>query len=182
VDLLIIALIAVGLSADAFAVAVARSLADKKFNLQKSVLIAGYFGFFQAVMPVIGWFLGIQLLAFASGIDHWIAFLLLLFVGGKMIYESRLEASGELDQKTLLVLSVATSIDALAIGLTFSFLGIMVIEAAIVIGMITFIISLAGCLIGRRFGRILNGKMGVLGGIVLIIIGIKILFEHSGFL
>ncbi|VVC02525.1 manganese efflux pump MntP [Candidatus Bilamarchaeum dharawalense] len=182
-DVFTISLIALGLSADAFAVAVARSLADKKMKFSTSLTIAAYFGIFQGIMPIIGWYLGLTVLVFVSGIDHWIAFLLLLFVGGKMIYESRLleKKVDRLDQKTLLMLSVATSIDALAIGLSFSLLKVMIIEAAAIIGLITFFVSLAGCYLGKKFGHLLENKVEILGGLILIGIGLKILLEHLGF-
>lgn len=182
-DYFLVSLIAVGLAADAFAVSVAKSMLNKKFLVKKSILIASYFGVFQGLMLVIGWFLGIQVVGIIASVDHWIAFLLLSFIGMKMIYGSEvLDKSDIIDQKTLLVLAIATSIDALAIGISFSFLNIAIFEAAILVGVLTFAISFLGCFLGRTIGNRINGKAEVVGGIVLILIGLKILFEHLGFL
>lgn len=183
-DYLVLGLIAVGLAADTFAVSVARSIPDKKFLLKKSLTIALYFGFFQGMMLIIGWFLGSQVLDLVSSIDHWIALALLCFIGGKMIYESRVldQPDGDIDQKTLLILSVATSIDALAIGLSFSFLKVAIFEAVIIVGVLTFLLSILGCFLGRTIGHKIKSKAEIFGGIILILIGIKILLEHLGFL
>jgi putative Mn2+ efflux pump MntP len=177
-DYWMIIFIAIGLAADAFAVSVARSMANKRARIRSSLVMAASFGFFQGMMPVLGYYLGMILLSFVSSLDHWIAFFLLIFVGGKMIYESKMVKEEETDQKTILILSIATSIDAFAIGLSFSFLKIMIFEAAVIIGFVTFVISLSGCYIGRKFGGIIKNKVEIGGGIILILIGLKILVDH----
>lgn len=183
-DLLVMVLLGIGLSADAFAVAVTRSAVRTRNG--NSLLMAASFGFFQGIMPVIGWFAGMQLISIITGIDHWIAFGLLTFIGVKMVYESRLikekRKHPELDGKVLLLLSVATSIDALAVGLSLSFLKVSILEPALVIGLVTFAISLAGCIIGRKFGHIFEERAEMAGGLILIAIGLKILAEHTGLL
>lgn len=183
-DLLLVILIGIGLSADAFAVAVARSFASRALSMKGSLVISASFGFFQALMPVVGWLAGMQLLPLISGIDHWVAFGLLVFIGAKMIYESRMireeEKNPELDGYVLLLLSLATSMDALAVGLSLSFLKTPILEPALIIGVTTFAISLAGCILGRRFGHLLEEKVEIAGGLVLIAIGLKILVEHVG--
>jgi len=184
-DLVTTILIAIGLAADAFAVSVARSMVSKKLHLRHSLAMAFSFGFFQALMPVLGWFTGIQLMGPISGIDHWIAFALLAFVGGRMIYGSqKMEKEGDsaFDGRTLLMLSIATSIDALAVGLSLSLLEVSIFVPALIIGAVTFAISLAGSLAGRRFGHLFESKIEIAGGLILIGIGLKILFEHLGLL
>lgn len=180
---LILILIALGLATDSFTVSVAKSMANKSINPKKSILMAFYFGFFQGFMPIVGYYLGTTIIDAISAIDHWIAFSLLLFVGGKMIYESRMrKKDSDVGEKTMLMLAIATSIDAFAVGLTFSFIKINIWEAALIIGIITFVLSIIGCTLGNKFGKILGSKVEVIGGIVLILIGFKILFEHLGFL
>ncbi|MFH1785138.1 MAG: manganese efflux pump MntP family protein [Candidatus Micrarchaeota archaeon] len=182
-DYFIIILIAFGLAADSFTVAVARSMANKKITMKTSLTMATYFGFFQGLMPIFGYSIGTRLIDFVSGIDHWVAFFLLCFVGGKMVYESKVvKKDSHTDQKTLFILAIATSIDAFAIGLTFSFLKVNILEAAAIIGVITFVVSLIGCKLGKKFGEVLGGKVEILGGIILIFIGLRILLEHLGFL
>lgn len=185
-DALTTVLIGIGLSADAFAVAVARSIPSRKMVMRTSLLMAASFGFFQAIMPVIGWLAGMQLLPIIAGIDHWVAFGLLAFIGGKMVYESRMieeeeKKDAELNGHVLVLLSLATSMDALAVGLSFSFLKVSILEPALIIGLITFAISLAGCLAGRKFGHLFEDKVEIAGGLILIGIGLKILLEHTGF-
>jgi putative Mn2+ efflux pump MntP len=177
--------IAVGLAMDAFAVSVANGVTVKRQRLRHALTIALFFGLFQGIMPVMGWLAGTGFRSFISGIDHWIAFGLLIFVGGKMIYEStKLERTpannGLLSLSVLLLLSVATSIDALAIGLSFAFLKIEIITPAIVIGVVTFTLSLVGVFVGQRLGHLLERKIEVIGGIILLGIGFKILIEHLG--
>lgn len=182
-------LIAIGLSMDAFAVAVCKGLNMKKINYKNSFLIALFFGSFQGLMPVIGWFIGIRFEKYITSIDHWIAFILLSIIGVNMIKEAfskdeddhECSCSNEiLDFKELFILAIATSIDALAIGITFAFLGINIINSATLIGISTFIISFVGVMIGNKFGTKYKEKASILGGAVLIIIGLKILLEHLG--
>ena len=181
-------LIALGLSMDAFAVAVCKGLAMKRMNWKNAVIIALFFGGFQAVMPLIGWALGRQFEQYITAVDHWIAFGLLVFIGGKMIWEAiKGEAEQEscddtLDLKEMLVLSVATSIDALAVGITFAFLQVQIVPSIALIGITTFVLALLGVGIGRKFGGWLMQKAQIAGGAVLILIGAKILLEHLGVL
>jgi len=179
-------LIALGLAMDSFSVAVANGLASRKFKSAEALEIAAFFGFFQAAMPVMGWYAGISLLELISEFDHWVAFALLVFIGSKMIYESaRNEANSFVNspsRKVLLTLSIATSIDALAVGLSLSFLQTQIIVPAILTGVITFSLSLFGVYIGGRFGRVLKNRVESVGGLILVAIGAKILLEHLGFL
>ena len=183
---LTILVIALGLAMDAFAVSITSGLAIKRLRAGHALKIALFFGAFQALMPVIGWLAGLGLKDFISAVDHWIAFLLLVFVGGKMIYEATLmdeEEGGEKDPLNLLVLlilSVATSIDALAVGLSLSFIGIDIVTPALIIGAVTFSLSFLGVYMGDRFGHFFESKIEVLGGLILIAIGLKILVEHLG--
>ena len=182
-SILTIILIALGLSMDAFAVSVTSGFTIKHLKINHALRLAAFFGLFQAVMPIIGWLAGFSLKEFIIDIDHWIAFGLLSIIGVKMIYESfklnpKEEKSDPLNIYMLLMLSVATSIDALAVGLTLSFLHISVIIPAIVIGVITFLLSFAGVFIGDRFGHVFENKIEIAGGLILIGIGIKILIEH----
>lgn len=181
-------LIAVSLSMDAFAVSVCKGLGMKRMNWKNGIIIALFFGVFQAVMPFIGWALGRQFEQYITAIDHWIAFGLLLIIGGKMIWEAvRGGDEGEscddtLNIKELFVLAIATSIDALAVGITFAFLQVQILPSVTLIGVTTFAISLLGVLIGRKFGAWLMQKAQIAGGAILILIGIKILLEHLGIL
>lgn len=172
-----------GLAADAFAVSLSSGLAIKYLKLNKILKIALFFGGFQALMPVIGWILGFSFRDLISGIDHWIAFGLLLFIGGKMIYESyqceeESKKFNPLDSYTLLTLSIATSLDALAAGIGLAVLKTPIFMAAGIIGVITFGLSSLGVCLGHRFGNICQDKVEFLGGAVLIGIGCKILLEH----
>ena len=181
--LLTVCFIAVGLSMDAFAVAIASGAAIKDLKPAQALKIAAFFGGFQCLMPVIGWSAGLGMKGLFSGFDHWVAFGLLAFVGGKMLWESRGAAEDSpkgdpLDNGALLLLAVATSIDALAVGLTFSLLDMAVAAPVVIIGLITFVISLAGVFIGRRAGSLLGRKAEAGGGLVLVGIGSKILFDH----
>lgn len=182
--LLEIVVISFSLAMDAFAVSICKGLSMKKMNWKKAIIIAAYFGFFQAIMPIIGYFLGTTFANFVENIDHWLAFILLSVIGGNMIKEStddEIEKRNDnVNFKTMIGLAIATSIDALAIGITFAFLRTNIIFSVSVIGIITFIISLLGVKIGNKFGDKLQNKSELIGGVVLIIIGLKILLEHLG--
>ena len=189
--LLEIFLIGIGLSMDAFAVAICKGLAmPDKVDRKGALLIALYFGVFQAAMPALGWLLGSQFARYVTQMAPWIAFVLLAWIGGSMIRESlskeeKEEAEmGAVSHKELLVLAVATSIDALAVGVTFSMLELAVsIGAAVaLIGCTTFVISLGGVYVGNVFGARYKGKAEFVGGAILILIGVKILLEHFGVL
>ena len=179
-------LIAVGLSMDAFAVSVCKGLAMPKCTFKKAAIVGLWFGGFQALMPAIGYILGAQFQEAIASIDHWIAFVLLALIGGNMIHEAldndEEEADASLDVKTMFHLAVATSIDALAIGITFAFLKVNIIPAVCFIGIVTFIISFAGVKIGNIFGARYKNKAEIVGGVILILLGLKILLEHLGFL
>lgn len=179
-------LIAVGLSMDAFAVSVCKGLAMPKCTFKKAAIVGLWFGGFQALMPAIGYILGAQFQEAIASIDHWIAFVLLALIGGNMIHEAldndEEEADASLDVKTMFLLAVATSIDALAIGITFAFLKVNIIPAVCFIGIVTFIISFAGVKIGNVFGARYKNKAEIVGGVILILLGLKILLEHFGFL
>ena len=189
--LLEIFLIGIGLSMDAFAVAICKGLAmPDKVDRKGALLIALYFGVFQAVMPTLGWLLGSQFARYVTQMAPWIAFVLLAWIGGSMIRESlskeeKEEAEmGAVSHKELLVLAVATSIDALAVGVTFSMLelAVSIAVAVILIGCTTFVISLAGVYVGNVFGAKYKSKAEFVGGAILILIGVKILLEHFGVL
>lgn len=179
-------LIAVGLSMDAFAVSVCKGLAMPKCTFKKAAIVGLWFGGFQALMPAIGYILGAQFQEAIASIDHWIAFVLLALIGGNMIHEAldndEEEADASLNVKTMFLLAVATSIDALAIGITFAFLKVSIIPAVCFIGIVTFIISFAGVKIGNVFGARYKNKAEIVGGVILILLGLKILLEHLGFL
>lgn len=175
-------LIGVGLSMDAFAVAVCKGLAMKKMRWKQAAAIAVSFGVFQALMPLAGWALGRQFEAYITSIDHWIAFALLGIIGGKMIWDSfHEEDEGFQDTfswKELLVLAVATSIDALAVGITFAFLRVAIVPAVLLIGCTTFVLSFGGVCVGQKFGGKFRSKATLAGGVILCLIGLKILVEH----
>jgi manganese efflux pump family protein len=176
-------IIAISLSMDAFAVSICKGASAQKIQ-KKDILITGaYFGSFQAVMPFLGYFLGSSLQSMVESIDHWIAFALLVLIGTNMIRES-LKADetvcGSFSFRTMFPLAVATSIDALAVGVTFAFLKVQIIPAVCFIGIVTFVLSAAGVLIGRTFAAKYKSKAELLGGVVLIIMGIKILLQHLG--
>lgn len=179
-------LIGVGLSMDAFAVAVCKGLNMKKINYKHATIIALFFGGFQALMPLAGWLLGKQFERYITTYDHWIAFVLLLFIGGKMIYEALKggeeseSCEDKLDLKELTVMAVATSIDALAVGITFAFLKVNIYGAITIIGLTTFVLSFLGVIVGNRFGAKYQKKAELAGGIILVLIGLKILLEHLG--
>ena len=177
-------LIGVGLSMDAFAVALCKGLSMRRINYAHAAVIALFFGVFQAVMPLIGWVLGTQFARYITSVDHWIAFALLGYIGGKMIWEAvrggEEEQPQELDLKMLLMMAVATSIDALAVGITFAFLRMDILSSALTIGATTFLISFGGVAAGNRFGARYKQKAEIVGGVVLVLIGVKILLEHLG--
>ena len=181
-------LIGVGLSMDAFAVSVCKGLAMRKVNKKQALVIGLFFGGFQALMPFIGWALGTRFESYITNIDHWIAFILLVFIGGKMVMEAvKPEEDDEirqmdppLDLKELLMLAIATSIDALAVGITFAFLQYPIVESITIIGLTTFFISIGGVYVGNFFGNKYKKKAEIIGGIILILIGVKILLEHLG--
>ena len=182
-DWLTLIAIAVGLSMDAFAVSVASGIAIKNLKLHHAVRIALSFGAFQAVMPVIGWYVGRSVAEVISPWDHWVVFGVLVFIGGKMIIESfKIEAverpANPLNVWVLLVLSIVTSLDALAVGFSFAFLVTDIITPVIIIGAVTFILCLIGIAIGDKLGHFFEKKIEIVGGLVLIAIGVKILFEH----
>ena len=174
-------LLAIGLSMDAFAVSICKGLGMKRINLKVAVILGLFFGGFQAGMPVIGWALGSQFMGIISPIDHWIAFILLAFIGGKMLWEAFTEDENEGDGKDAekidlgeyLILAIATSIDALAVGISF---------AVSLIGITTFVFSVAGVAIGHTFGARYEKPATIVGGVVLVLIGLKILLEHLGIL
>jgi len=178
-------LISVGLGMDAFAVSVTSGVAIRRMHLRHALLIAGFFGTFQAFMPFIGWHLGGMAAGLIGEFDHWIAFGLLLLIGGKMILEAVGDSGGEeprdpLNLYVLFVLAIATSIDALAVGITFSFLNVPIYTPILIIGVVTFVMSVAGAYIGNRLGHAFNEKaLEVAGGLILIGIGTKILLEHT---
>lgn len=184
-------MIGVGLSMDAFAVAICKGLNMRKLDKGQTLVIALFFGGFQALMPFLGWLLGKQFESYITSFDHWIAFVLLAFIGGKMIWdvfkgddkdEAYCRASARLDIKELFVLAIATSIDALAVGISFAFLQVNIGSAITLIGCTTFVISAAGVFVGHKFGAKYEDKATVVGGVILILIGLKILLEHLGIL
>ena len=183
-----ILLIGIGLSMDAFAVAVSKGLSMQKINYKAGLIIALFFGVFQAGMPLIGYFAAIRFERYIVAADHWVAFGLLLFIGGKAIVESIKEIrSGEKKEENfklrygeLVVLAFATSVDALAVGISFAFLSVQIWKSVSIIGVTTFLISFAGVCIGNRFGAKLKAKAEIAGGVILILIGLKILLEHLG--
>ena len=181
--LLEIILIAIGLSMDAFAVSVTLGLSVKKPNV-KEVLIPGiYFGFFQALMPLIGYFAGVSFASKIQSLDHWIAFALLGFIGGKMIIDSFSKEEKKANENPflftkMLLLAIATSIDALVVGVAFSFFEVNILKSIIIIGLITFGISIGGVKVGNLFGMKFKSKAEFFGGAVLILLGLKILVEH----
>ena len=180
-DFITILLIAIGLAMDAFAVSISCGLTIDELRARHVVRIALFFGVFQAFMPLAGWGLGIYFKDLISSVDHWIAFALLSFVGGHMIWETRegcKKRQNPLDWHVLFVLAVATSIDAFAVGLTFAFLNISVIEPIIIIGLVTFGLSYVGVHLGDKVGCHFEKRVEWLGGLILIGIGLKILIEH----
>ncbi|EJO5347859.1 manganese efflux pump [Clostridium botulinum] len=193
-DLTSIILISIGLAMDAFAVSITNGAMISKVTVLEAGRIGLFFGIFQALMPLLGWSVGIKFQSYIEALDHWIALILLSIIGGKMIYDSvkgnqdeiACDYAGEekkcLTNKTLILLAIATSIDALAVGVSFAFLKVSIISTIIVIGIITFIICFVGVMIGKNCGELLKKRAEILGGIVLILIGVKIFIEHTNIL
>jgi len=183
-DLPTLLLIALGLAMDAFAVSIGSGVTIKDRRVHHAFKFGLFFGSFQAVMPVLGWLAGMNLRDLVAHVDHWVAFGLLLLIGGKMIYES-IKTGGDARENVsfslsvLLVLSVATSIDAFAVGLSFAFLKIAIAAPVMIIGGVTFFLSFIGVLLGSRMGHLFEKRMELFGGLILIAIGLKILFEHT---
>lgn len=179
-------LISVGLAMDAFAISICKGLSMKKMNWKKALIIGIYFGGFQALMPIIGYFLGSAFENIVTSIDHWVAFILLTIIGGNMIKESRAveteNCNDDTSFKTMFMLAIATSIDALAIGITFAFLNVNLVLAISLIGIVTFVLACLGVKIGNVFGDKYENKAELVGGVILILLGIKILLEHLGIL
>ena len=181
-------MIGVGLSMDAFAASICKGLNMRRLNIKNMLIIGLFFGGFQALMPAVGWLLGKQFEHYITSVDHWVAFALLVFIGGKMICDVFAdkaeddygEKSDRLDMKEVLTLAVATSIDALAVGISFAFLQVEIIKAVSIIGITTFILSVIGVAVGNMFGSRYEKKATLAGGIILILIGLKILLEHTG--
>ncbi len=177
-------LLAVVLAMDAFAVSVCKGISVKELEVKHGVLCGIYFGFFQAIMPVIGYFAGKSLAGVISDYDHWIAFIFLSFIGISMIRESRSdkEVSSDFGFKGMIIMAFATSIDALAVGVTLAFLNVDIIIASGFIGIITAIISYIGVMLGNMIGKRYGNTAELIGGVVLILLGVKILSEHLGLL
>lgn len=177
-------ILAAGLSMDAFAVSICKGLSVQKRSPKHSLIAGAYFGGFQALMPLIGWLLGRQFQDFIKSVDHWIAFVLLALIGANMIRESfggEETLNDSFSPRAMLPLAVATSIDALAIGVTFAFLSVDILPAILMIGVTTFLFSAAGVVIGNVFGSRYKSKAELAGGIILVVLGIKILIEHLFF-
>ncbi|HKM00238.1 MAG TPA: manganese efflux pump MntP family protein [Mobilitalea sp.] len=185
--------IAIGVSMDAFAVAICKGLSLKKVTLRNAGIVGLYFGIFQAGMPLIGYFLGIQFRDAITSIDHWVAFILLGIIGFTMIKESRNSScdvsynkedgtDDSLSFKKMSVLAIATSIDALAVGVTFAFLNVSIVPAVSFIGIVTFTLSMFAVWVGSVFGSFFKAKAELTGGLILIIMGVRILLEHTGVL
>jgi len=183
-SLLTLFITAVGLSMDAFAVSICKGLAMKKLNIKKALIIGLWFGGFQALMPTVGYLLGSQFEQYVTAIDHWIAFALLALIGASMIKEALSKeedhANDSVDVKTMFLLAVATSIDALAVGVTYAFLQVSIVPAVSFIGVITFVLSVIGVRVGNVFGIKYKSKAELAGGAILIFMGTKILLEHLG--
>lgn len=180
-------LIGIGLSMDAFAVSICKGLSMQKIDKKYTLCIGLFFGGFQALMPLTGYLLGSRFSGYIERFDHWIAFVLLALIGFNMIKESREEEEEEkpyagVNFKELLILAVATSIDALAVGVSFAFLGVRIAPAVTLIGCTTFVLTLAGVWVGNLFGSRYKSRAELTGGIILILIGVKILLEHLGVL
>ena len=205
-NIIIIVFTAFALAMDAFAVSVSKGMTLKNLTKGTAIKIALFFGGFQAAMPLIGWVLGISFQGYIKAIDHWIALILLTILGGKMIYEfyeNRKESANEgneivseisttldaeennkseLSNKELTTLAIATSIDALAVGISFAFLNVNIVSSSLIIGLITFIVCFIGVIAGKKIGGIFKDYAELIGGIILIIIGINIFNEHTGFI
>lgn len=183
-SLLTLFITAVGLSMDAFAVAICKGLAMKKLSMKKTLIVALWFGGFQALMPTIGYLLGTKFEGYVVAVDHWIAFVLLGLIGINMIREAlskdEEDACDAVDVKTMFPLALATSIDALAVGVTYAFLKVQIVPAVSFIGVITFSLALVGVKLGNVFGLKYKSKAELAGGVILVLMGTKILIEHLG--
>lgn len=192
-DIISLLLLAVGLSMDAFAVSICKGLAMPKLKLRHMLIVGAWFGGFQALMPMTGYLLGRRFIALIDSVAPWIAFVLLLVIGGNMIRESfskeETDATDALGFKTMLLMAVATSIDALAVGITFACVPVSILKgtplintaaAVLIIGAVTFVISAAGVKAGNIFGTRYKNKAEFAGGLILILLGVKILLEHFG--
>ena len=179
-------ILAVGLSMDAFAVAVCKGLAIGRIRWKHVLIVGLWFGGFQALMPLIGYLLGSSFAEYIAAVDHWIAMILLVLIGANMVRESldkdQEHVNPSLGFKTMLIMAIATSIDALAVGVTFAFLEVRILPAVTFIGVITFLLSALGVKIGSIFGTKYKSKSELAGGVILILLGIKILLEHLGLL
>ena len=179
--ILALSLVALGLAMDAFSVAICKGLAMKKMELKKSVIIGLYFGAFQGIMPIIGYLLGSSFSEKIVEYDHWIAFGLLMLIGINMIreaFDKDEEVNDKVDFKSMIWLAIATSIDALTVGVTFSFLEVNVWFAALLIGITTYVLSVLGVMIGSKFGAKYKAGAEATGGVILILMGVKILLKH----
>ncbi len=190
-EFLTILLTGFALAMDAFAVSVTKGMTLRKITSFISFKIAFFFGLFQGLMPFIGWFVGIRFQIYIQAVDHWIALFLLSFIGLKMIFEAYEDSNNpeitvtcddELDNRELIILSIATSIDALAVGISFAFLNVHIIPLCLSIGLITFVLCFLGVMIGKFLGPVFKNYSQIIGGIILILIGINILNEHTNFI
>ena len=176
--------IGLGLAMDSFAISICKGLVMKKLNWKNVMIIAAFFGVFHVGMLIIGYFLGTAFSSFVESVDHWIAFVLLLIIGGKMIIESFEKKLKKKDDrvgfKSMIGVVLATSIDALAVGITFAFFETNIFVLSMIIGLIIFILAIVGVVIGKKFGGKLGNKAELIGGVILILIGVKILLEHLG--
>jgi len=184
-DLVTVFLLAVGLGVDAFSVAIGIGAASTQKSWQPVLRLASSFGVFQFAMPIIGWLAGLTIVNIIAGYDHWVAFALLVYVGCRMIWEAlskdeEKETNDQTKGLSLLLLSIATSIDALAVGFSFSLLKTEIIFPAVIIGVICFLMTVGGMIFGKRLAGIFGKKVGILGGIVLVAIGVKIIIDHWG--
>ena len=180
-DIFTIILIAVGLAMDAFAVSIAKGIVIERERRKSALTLAAFFGGFQMLMPAIGYFAGLSFRDVIMGIDHWIAFGLLMIIGSKMIYDSTKKEEKEDDSlklHSLLILAIATSIDALMVGLSFAFLQTSILEPILAIGIVTFSLSFVGFYFGCGLGRVFGNRIKIVGGIILIAIGLRILLQH----
>ena len=180
-------MLAVGLSMDAFAVAVCKGLALKKITLRHALIVGLWFGIFQALMPLLGYLLASQFRDYITAYAHWVAFALLVLIGGNMIREAifekeEAETDSALSFRSMLPLAVATSIDALAVGVTFAFLAVRVLPAVCLIGAVTLVLSMVGVKLGNLFGSRWRSRAELVGGVILVLLGLKILLEHLGIL
>jgi putative Mn2+ efflux pump MntP len=181
---LIMVLVALGLALDSFSVSVTNGLASSRFESRRALTTGAFFGLFQALMPLVGWLAGVHLTGLISGFDHWIAFLLLTAIGCRLILDAvrndAKSSAGSWGLRALLTLSIATSIDALAVGLTLSVLQLPLAATVIVVGIVTFSLSVLGVYLGGKIRRLVSHRVGILGGLILIALGMKILVDHLG--